>query len=65
MALFIKKIIAESFGKSAGAAVKVIYGGSVDINNSREYLLNENISGILVGGASLDIKEFLAMVKNI
>lgn len=38
--------------------VNVLYGGSVKPNNSNELLSYENISGVLVGGASLDAKEF-------
>ena len=38
--------------------VNVLYGGSVKASNSNELLSYENISGVLVGGASLDAKEF-------
>ncbi len=42
---------------------KVLYGGSVDINNSKLFLSNTNIDGLLVGGASLNFNSFLSMLK--
>ncbi|MDO8524216.1 MAG: triose-phosphate isomerase [bacterium] len=65
MALYIKKLIAEIYGRKAKEKVRVLYGGSVGSDNANKYLENEAIDGLLVGGASLNIKEFTAMVKNI
>ncbi len=42
----------------------VIYGGSVDANNVKEYLDLENISGALIGGQSLDPGNFINILKN-
>lgn len=38
--------------------VKVIYGGSVDEENAYTFLREQEIDGILVGGASLKLKQF-------
>ncbi len=65
VALFIKKVISENFTRSAGSAVKILYGGSVDSSNAKDYLIGDSIGGLLVGGASLDIKEFLKIVQNV
>ncbi len=65
MALFIKKLIGEVYGKKVKDSVRVLYGGSVGADNARAYLENPAISGLLVGGVSLNIKEFIAIVKNI
>ncbi|MCX6789218.1 MAG: triose-phosphate isomerase [Candidatus Gribaldobacteria bacterium] len=40
----------------------MLYGGSVDSANSDEYLKTEIFNGLLIGGASLKIKEFLKIV---
>lgn len=45
-------------------SVEVIYGGSVDADNIRKYLSLENISGVLVGGQSLDPGSFINILKN-
>jgi len=45
-------------------SVRIIYGGSVDANNIKNYLTLDNISGALVGGASLDPLSFTNILKN-
>lgn len=65
MALYIKKIVGENYGKKAKDSLRVVYGGSVNESNTNSYLENEAINGLLVGGASLNIKEFLSIVKDI
>lgn len=42
----------------------VLYGGSVTSNNVGSFVSMEEISGVLVGGASLDAGEFSSLVKN-
>jgi triosephosphate isomerase len=42
--------------------LKILYGGSVKAANARELFAIPDIDGALVGGASLDAKEFLAIL---
>ena len=58
---FIKKIAYSLFN----AKVKVLYGGSVNLNNLEEVLSVNNVDGILVGGASLKVKDFLAIYEAV
>ena len=44
--------------KSLVTNAKILYGGSVNEKNATHLLNNSNIDGLLVGGASLDPKEF-------
>lgn len=44
--------------------LKVIYGGSVSSENVKGFITQENISGVLVGNASLDAKEFTKICNN-
>ena len=44
--------------------VKVLYGGSVNRGNASNLLNNSNIDGVLVGGASLDPKEFANIAQS-
>lgn len=55
----VKPVIAEI--KKAFGDVPVLYGGSVDVESVDEYLAVTD--GVLVGGASLDAKEFLALCR--
>ena len=53
----IKEIVFSKLKKN----VKVLYGGSVNEKNIKEILFVNNVDGVLVGGASLKIKDFLAI----
>ena len=44
---------------------KVLYGGSVNGDNSEEYIKEAGYDGLLVGGASLKPKEFLKIIKSV
>ena len=44
--------------------VSVIYGGSVEPDNVHEFTKLDSIEGTLVGGASLDAKTFVELIKN-
>ncbi len=59
---FVRALVAE---RDAGAAqaVRVLYGGSVKPDNAGELLGQPDIDGALVGGASLDPDDFLAICK--
>lgn len=50
--------------RQEGKAESVLYGGSVTSENASSFSSMENISGFLIGGASLDPLEFLGIVKN-
>ncbi|MDE1874920.1 MAG: triosephosphate isomerase [Patescibacteria group bacterium] len=62
MSIYIKKVIAESLGKKIGIKIPVLYGGSVDLENSKAILKDGGIDGLLVGRQSLDSKDFGGMI---
>lgn len=57
----IRATLVETYGES-GAKVRILYGGSVNADNSRDLLSAEGVGGALVGGASLTAESFLAIV---
>jgi triosephosphate isomerase len=57
---FIRARLCVRFG-DAGHGVRILYGGSVKAANAKELLAPANVDGALVGGASLDAAEFLAI----
>lgn len=59
----IQKFIKLQVQKILHKSVRVLYGGSAKADNSAEFLKQKNIDGLLVGGASLKIDEFLKMVN--
>jgi triosephosphate isomerase len=54
--------LVERFGEN-GAAIPLLYGGSMKPGNAREILAVENVNGGLVGGASLLANEFFAIIS--
>ena len=56
--------ITEIVNSKTKKKVKILYGGSVNENNIEEILSVNNVGGVLVGGASLKIKDFLAIYSS-
>ncbi|HEY4659850.1 MAG TPA: triose-phosphate isomerase, partial [Gemmatimonadaceae bacterium] len=57
----------EELGKltgERGAAVAILYGGSVNRGNAGALLAASNVDGLLVGGASLDAEAWAAVVRT-
>jgi triosephosphate isomerase len=46
-----------------GGAVPILYGGSVNRANVEALLATDGVDGVLVGGASLDAEQWLAIVR--
>ena len=59
---FIRKELEKRFG-GEGAAMRILYGGSVKPGNAAELLAVPHVDGALVGGASLKAKDFLAICE--
>jgi triosephosphate isomerase (TIM) len=57
--------VAVHFGKEAAEACRVQYGGSVKPDNIAEYMAEADIDGALIGGASLKVDSFLAIVNAV
>lgn len=50
--------------KQNRADLEVLYGGSVNSENAKGFVMQENINGVLVGNASLDPEEFVRIIKE-
>lgn len=66
-AAFIKKVLADIFADAGREAqeMKIIYGGSVNKKNFNDLLSVSEISGLLIGGASLIHEELKNILENI
>ncbi len=62
MAIFIRKILFDKFG-SESQKVRVIYGGSANEKDAKDFLSSGGVDGLLVGRASLDAKKFVEIIK--
>ncbi|WP_101831005.1 triose-phosphate isomerase [Frankia canadensis] len=56
--------LAELYGESVAAGIRVLYGGSVKAANAGELFTMPDIDGGLVGGASLVAEEFVGIVRS-
>lgn len=59
----LRSVIAEHHGDAVALATRILYGGSVKSSNIAGFMKKEHIDGALVGGASLDVAEFSAIVR--
>ncbi len=51
--------------KKLNKNIPILYGGSVNSENARDYVKKAGFQGLLVGGASLNAQEFIKIVKNV
>lgn len=58
----IRQIINKNYGEIS-EKIRILYGGSVKPSNAKEILSEDNIDGVLVGGASLDPEGFIEIIK--
>ncbi len=58
----IRKVLQGIYGEEAGAAIRILYGGSVKPDNAAELLAADEVGGALVGGASLTAESFLGII---
>lgn len=59
----IRQHLGEKFGADLAEQVRIQYGGSVKPGNAQGLLAQPNIDGALVGGASLKVEDFSAIVR--
>jgi triosephosphate isomerase len=59
----VRALVRGKFGKAAGDAIRILYGGSVKPDNVKSLMAQPEIDGVLVGGASLDPSGFASIVN--
>lgn len=62
---YIRSVIADLYGQEVADQVRIQYGGSVKPEGLKTLLEQPDIDGALVGGASLQVDSYLAMVENL
>ena len=63
VAAALRAVVADALGDEAGARTRVLYGGSVKSSNIASFMREPDVDGALVGGASLLVDEFAAIVR--
>ena len=59
----LRAVVAQALGDDAAAKTRILYGGSVGASNIAGFMREPNVDGALVGGASLKINDFSAIVR--
>ena len=59
----IRKLLGEMYDAQLAKEIRILYGGSVKPGNAAELMGQQDIDGLLVGGASLKADDFLAIIK--
>lgn len=59
----LRDVIADKLGADAAARTRVLYGGSVKAANIASFMREPDVDGALVGGASLVVDEFAAIIR--
>jgi triosephosphate isomerase len=60
---FLRRRVDERFGAAAADAIIIQYGGSVKPDNAKAIFDQPDVDGGLIGGASLNADQFLAIVR--
>ena len=59
----IRKLLSKMYSAQLAEEIRILYGGSVKPDNAGELMRQQDIDGVLVGGASLNADDFLAIIQ--
>ena len=60
----LRKTLRKLYGADVGDGIRILYGGSMKAENAAKIMAVPNVSGGLVGGASLKVDAFTSLAKN-
>jgi triosephosphate isomerase len=61
---FIRKTIADKYGKEVADEISILYGGSCKPSNAKELFANPDVDGGLIGGAALQAEDFVNIAMS-
>lgn len=65
MVIYIRKLIRDVHGEKFAASMVILYGGSVNETNAKQFVVEGTVQGLLVGRVSLDAKRFGMLAKSL
>lgn len=60
----IRAWVSKNLSSETGEKLRILYGGSVKPENSKDIMAEADVDGLLVGGASLEAATFASVIKN-
>lgn len=64
MHAFIRELLTDKYGADTAQSISILYGGSCKPSNAKELFLNKDVDGGLIGGASLNTSDFIAIANS-
>lgn len=61
---FIRKLLIDKYGENIANDISILYGGSCKPSNAKELFANPDVDGGLIGGASLNVADFIALANS-
>ncbi len=61
---FIRGVLADKYGTDVSESTSILYGGSCKPSNAKELFSQKDIDGGLIGGASLNPADFIAITQS-
>lgn len=61
--IFIRKTLAEMWGREMALKTRIIYGGSVDVEHAKALVMQGHVQGFLVGRASDHAESFTSIIR--
>jgi len=61
--VLVRKLLAEMYDGRLAEEIRILYGGSVKPDNAAELMRQQDVDGLLVGGASLNADDFSAIIR--
>ncbi len=60
---YIRSVISGKFGKEISSTISILYGGSCNPQNAKSIFSQPDVDGGLIGGSSLNAKDFVEVIK--
>ena len=61
---YIREMVVKKYGKNIGNNTAILYGGSCNPSNASDLFSQQDIDGGLIGGASLNAEDFIAITNS-
>lgn len=64
-ALLIKKTLVNLYSRDTVEKIPILYGGSVNSGNAKDFVEKGGVDGLLIGGASIKASEFAGIIRAV
>lgn len=61
---FIRNLVKELYNEKIASGISILYGGSCKPSNANEIFAKDDVDGGLIGGASLNAEDFIAIARS-